>query len=160
MCQVSENDRENDCRKQRLDNGPCGAENRLLVQGRKVALDKQENQVPVLEGLLDMQVKQGKLNALSALPGVLSMTSIGVAVFINEAMIIMIALAAVFALAFAIIRYINAGKIPLKSREIEDSFREQYVCPNPTCKHFLGFTPYNEVVKNRSCPYCRSKYTE
>ena len=108
----------------------------------------------------DMQVKQGKLNALSALPGVLSMTSIGIAVFLPNARIIMIVVAALFALAFALIRYINASKVPLKSREIEDKFREKYVCPNPTCKHFLGFTPYNELMKNRSCPYCRSKFTE
>ena len=108
----------------------------------------------------DMQVKQGKLNALSALPGVLSMTSIGIAVFLPNARIIMIAFAALFALAFALIRYINASKVPLKSREIEDTFREKYVCPNQTCKHFLGFTPYNELIKNKSCPYCRSKFTE
>ena len=54
----TENDRENDCRKQRLDNGPCRAENRLLIQGRKVSLDKQEDQIPILEGLFYMQVKQ------------------------------------------------------------------------------------------------------
>ena len=134
----------------------------------KIASSKQAFSIKHLQAVydeyqqqkLDMQVRQGKLNALSALPGVLSMTSIGVAVFINEARIIMIALAAVFALAFAIIRYINASKVPLKSKEIEDSFREKYVCPNPACKHFLGFTPYNELKKNRSCPYCRSKFTE
>ncbi|MBO4843461.1 MAG: FHA domain-containing protein [Bacteroidales bacterium] len=108
----------------------------------------------------DMQVKQGKLNALSALPGVLSMTSIGIAVFLPNARFIMIIVAALFALAFALIRYINASKVPLKSREIEESFREKYVCPNPACKHFLGFTPYNELMKNRSCPYCRSKFSE
>ena len=108
----------------------------------------------------DMQVKQGKLNALSALPGVLSMTSIGIAVFLPNARIVMIALAALFALAFALIRYKNASKVPLRSKEIEDSFREKYVCPNPSCNHFLGFTPYNELIKNRSCPYCKSKFTE
>ena len=32
--------------------------NRLLIQGHKVALYKHEDQVSVLEGLLDMQIKQ------------------------------------------------------------------------------------------------------
>lgn len=108
----------------------------------------------------DLQVYQGKLNALSALPGVLSMTSIGLAVFIPNARIVMIVVAAVFALAFAFVRYRNASKIPLKTKKLEDSFREKYICPNPVCGHFLGGIPYKELLKNRSCPYCKSKFTE
>ena len=110
----------------------------------------------------DMQVKQGKLNALSALPGVLSMISIGVAVFLQNQNIRTwaIILAAVFALVFAVIRYRNATVVPLKTRKMDEAFREKYVCPNPLCGRFLGATPYKELVKNRSCPYCRSKFTE
>lgn len=108
----------------------------------------------------DIQVYQGKLNALSALPGVLSMTSIGLAVFIPNARIVMIVVAAVYALAFAFVRYRNASKIPLKTKKLEDSFREKYICPNPVCGHFLGGIPYKELLKNRACPYCKSKFTE
>lgn len=108
----------------------------------------------------DIQVYQGKLNALSALPGILSMTSIGLAVFIENARIIMIVIAAVFALVFALIRYRNASKIPMRTRKLEDSFRESYVCPNPACGHFLGGTPYKELLKNKACPYCKAKYNE
>lgn len=109
---------------------------------------------------LDMQVRQGRLNALSALPGVLSMTSIGLAVFLPNARVVMIVIAAVFALVFALIRFIFASKIPLKTREMENRFRERYVCPNPSCNRFLGMTPYKELLKNRACPYCKCKYTE
>ena len=112
------------------------------------------------EEKLDMQVKQGRLNALSALPGVLSMTSIGLAVFIPNARVVMIAIAAVFALVFALIRFIFASKVPLKMREMENRFREQYVCPNTSCNRFLGATPYRELIKNRACPYCKCKYSE
>ena len=110
----------------------------------------------------NMQVKQGKLNALSALPGVLSMISIGAAVFLQNQNIRTwaIILAAVFALVFAVIRYRNATIVPLKTKKMDDAFREKYVCPNPLCGRFLGATPYKELVKNRSCPYCRSKFTE
>lgn len=108
----------------------------------------------------NMQVKQGKLNALSALPGVLSMTSIGIAVFIPAARIIMIVIAALFALVFAYIRYKNASDVPLKTRKMDEAYREKYVCPNPLCGRFLGATPYKEVLKNRTCPYCKSKFTE
>lgn len=110
----------------------------------------------------DMQVKQGKLNALSALPGVLSMISIGAAVFFQnqDVRTWAIVLAAIFALAFAVIRYRNATVVPMKTRKMEEAFREKYVCPNPLCGRFLGATPYKEIVKNRSCPYCKSKFTE
>ena len=109
---------------------------------------------------LDLQIRQGKLNAISALPGVLSMTSIGLAVFIPNARVVMIVVAAVFALVFALIRYKNASRVPLKTREIEDRFREKYICPNPACGHFLGATPYKELLKNRQCPYCKCKFSE
>ena len=108
----------------------------------------------------DIQVYQGKLNALSALPGILSMTSIGIAVFIDKARVIMIIVAAVFALVFAFIRYRNASKIPMRTRKLEESFRESYVCPNPACGHFLGGVPYKELLKNKECPYCKSKFIE
>ena len=107
----------------------------------------------------DLQVSQGRFNALSALPGILSMTSIGLAVFIENARIVMIAVAALFALAFALIRFRNAGKIPKKSRKLEENFRDRYICPNPACGHFLGMTPYKELLKNKTCPYCKSKFT-
>lgn len=109
---------------------------------------------------MDQQVKQGKLNALSALPGVLSMTSIGIAVFLPNARVVMIVIAALFAVFFAYIRYKNATEIPIKTKRMDDQFRERYVCPNPMCNHFLGMTPYKELLKNRSCPYCKSKFTE
>ena len=109
---------------------------------------------------MDTQVSQGKLNALSALPGVLSMTSIGLALFLPNARIVMIVIAAVFALAFAIIRFRNAGKLPKQAKKQEESFRDNYVCPNPACGRFLGMTPYKELLKNRTCPYCKSKFTE
>ena len=69
-------------------------------------------------------------------------------------------LAAVFALSFAVIRYRNATVVPLKTRRLEEDFREKYICPNPLCHHFLGATPYKELLKNRNCPYCKSKFTE
>ncbi len=108
----------------------------------------------------DIQVSQGKLNALSALPGILSMVSIGIAFFVEKARLIMIIIAAVFAAVFAIIRFRNASKIPMRTKKLDESFREKYVCPNPACGHFLGLTPYKELLKNRSCPYCKSKFTE
>lgn len=112
------------------------------------------------QGKLDNQIKQGKLGALSALPGVLSMTSIGLAVFLPAARIVMIAIAAAFAIAFAVIRIRNASQVPLKLKQMDEKFRDSYVCPNPTCSRFLGSMTYKDLLKSRACPYCKAKYVE
>jgi len=141
---------------------------RLDLEGILKALSSQQTyDISTLKGIYeayqkdreDLQVSQGRFNALSALPGILSMTSIGLAVFIENARIVMIVVAALFALVFALIRYRNASKIPKRNRKLEEDFREHYICPNPACGHFLGGTPYKELLKNRSCPYCKSKFT-
>jgi hypothetical protein len=72
----------------------------------------------------------------------------------------MIIIAAFLGLVFALIRLRNAGTIPSKMKALEDSFRDRYVCPNPACGRFLGILPYKELLKNRSCPYCKAKFTE
>lgn len=109
---------------------------------------------------LDNQVRQGKLGAASALPGVLSMASIGLAFVIPEARVVMIVIAALLALLFALVRINNASKNPLKMKRLDEEFRERYVCPNPACNHFLGATPYKELLKNRACPFCKGKFIE
>ena len=109
---------------------------------------------------LDNQVKQGKLGAISALPGVLSMASIGLAVVIPGARVIMIVVAALLALTFVVIRMKNASNNPIKMKQLDEDFREHYVCPNPACGHFLGATPYKELLKNKACPYCKGKFVE
>ena len=58
MREVAEDDREDHRGQQGLDDRPRRAEDRLLVQRREVALDKQHDQVAVLEGLLEVEVKQ------------------------------------------------------------------------------------------------------
>ena len=88
------------------------------------------------------------------------MTSIGLAVVIPGLRIVMLVVAAIFALAFAIIRYKNASKIPLKTQDMEARFRKKYICPNPTCHHFLGNTPYQELVEHKECPFCHCRFTE
>lgn len=112
---------------------------------------------------MHLQVTQGQINALSALPGILSMASLVLVVIIPNGGVgraILIGVAALCAIVFALVRYKNASKVPLKTREIEERFRERYICPNPGCHRFLGMTPYKELLKNKCCPYCKSKLTE
>jgi len=111
---------------------------------------------------LDNQIRQGKLNALSALPGVLSMSSMILAICLNNEgiRVVMIVLAAVFAVGVVIIRMKNSSNNPLKMKQLEDDYHDSYVCPNPSCRHFLGAMQYKDLLKNGACPYCKAKYVE
>ena len=46
--------------------------------------------------------------------------------------------------------------------KIREKFQNEYKCPNPNCRRFLGFYSYS-MLKNQyhnECPFCRSKFEE
>ncbi len=45
-------------------------------------------------------------------------------------------------------------------KEATDRLYDNYVCPNPHCKHFMGSLPYKILRKNKKCPFCGCKFTE
>lgn len=108
---------------------------------------------------MDYQIKQNKLNALSALPGLISMSSIALAFILPDLRVIMIILALIMAIAFAVIRMKNASEGPLFLKKLDEDFRKEYVCPNPLCKRFL-MHPYNEILSGKACPFCKAKFKE
>lgn len=108
-----------------------------------------------------LQIRERKINAYSALPSVLSMTSIALAfVFGDTVRIVMIALAVIMIVAFAVIRVKLASKVPQMQQELTDKFEDMYVCPNPECHHFLGQKKYKMLVQDGQCPYCRSIFKD
>ena len=109
-----------------------------------------------------MQVKQGKINAASMLPGILSMFSMLLMVVWQSTLprIILGTIAVGGMIFFMVFRSRSAESNPKKMKEMEDDYRDSYICPNPACHHFLGQTPYKEILKNKSCPYCKAKFTE
>lgn len=111
---------------------------------------------------MEIQVKQGKINAASMLPGIISMFSmLLMVVWDNTALRIMLGIIAVGGMVFFMVfRSRTAESNPKKMKEMEDNYRDTYVCPNPACHHFLGQTPYKEVLKNRTCPFCKARFTE
>ena len=44
----------------------------------------------------------------------------------------------------------------VKKNELEKDFRKRYICPK--CGHYLGNTPYDVLIQNNACQYCKSKY--
>lgn len=109
---------------------------------------------------LNMQINTSRLNAISFVPMILSFGSgalIAIPSLAGSASVFKIIAVALLVL-FAIIRIVNSSKLPLKQRELEQWFHQNYVCPNPKCRRFLGNQPFEDLVKNVGCPNCKSKY--
>ena len=43
---------------------------------------------------------------------------------------------------------------------VDNALHEGYRCPNPDCHRFLGYTKYDELLQNGTCPYCRAQFHE
>ena len=114
------------------------------------------------KALYDLQVKQGKLTALSGLPGVISMISMVLAVSLPEdlpkARVIGLVVAGFFAVGFIVIRYIGSSKNPVRRKAIDKKFHDEYACPG--CGHSFGAKPYDDILKEGQCPWCKSKLVE
>lgn len=109
---------------------------------------------------LNMQINTSRLNAISFVPMILSFGSgalTAIPSLAGSASVFKIIAVALLVL-FAIIRIVNSSKLPLKQRELEQWFHQNYVCPNPKCRRFLGNQPFEDLVKNVGCPNCKSKY--
>ncbi len=42
---------------------------------------------------------------------------------------------------------------------VTEDFQQKYVCPNPECKHFVGNIPYSILIQDKTCRYCKCKWT-
>lgn len=47
-----------------------------------------------------------------------------------------------------------------KGEELKTKFEGNYVCPNPDCRRFVGYYPYNVLKQNTACPHCKCKWTQ
>ena len=114
--------------------------------------------------LMNMQIKQGKMGAMSSLPMILSMGSgvlVSVIPGINPAVrTILILIAVSLMILFICLRLKTASSNPLRRKELDDEFHRKYVCPNPNCRHFFGTMRPDELLTNKTCPWCKSKLVE
>ena len=47
-----------------------------------------------------------------------------------------------------------------EGKKITDDFQQDYVCPNPKCRHYLNMQPYKVLRQNKKCPYCGCLWNE
>lgn len=109
---------------------------------------------------LNMQINSSRFNALSSISGLLTSGSF-ICMFIpqfQDYRATLFIIGFIMAVCFAVIRFSNSSKLPMKQRELDQWFHKNYVCPNPKCRRFLGVQPFDDLVKNVGCPNCKSKY--
>ena len=109
---------------------------------------------------LDIQIRERKISALSAIPGAISMISIPLAAFLenNAIRTVCVVIAAISTIAFGAIRVKSATSVPVLQKELDEKFQDNYVCPH--CSHFMGNQRYELILRNGGCPWCKSKFTE
>lgn len=111
---------------------------------------------------LQLQIKEKKTAAIRSATGLISTISIVCACIPSMAMlrIPLVIIGVIVGIYFAITMYKSSSKMPLFLDNLDKEFRKKYICPNPKCNAFLGYQPYDEIVKKKGCPHCRSRFNK
>ena len=110
------------------------------------------------EQKFDSQIAERKFNAARSATGIITMIAIACSIIIGHGpvYIILYALAIGISVVFTYQAYQKSTDIPKQQREQTKRFQQRYICPK--CGHFMGFTDYDILIQNDSCPYCRRKF--
>lgn len=110
------------------------------------------------EQKFDAQIAERKFNAARSATGIITMLAIACSIILGHGpiYILLYALAIGISVAFTYQAYIKSTEIPQQQRELTKRFQQRYVCPK--CGHFMGFTDYDILTQNDTCPYCKTKY--
>lgn len=115
------------------------------------------------ETKLRVQIQERKSNAIRSVTGVLSMASIACGFIPGipaPLRIVLYAVALILAIYFFVIAYRSSSTGPIFWNNLDKKFHEDYVCPNPKCRRFLGYQPYDDLKKTKKCFNCNAQYTE
>ncbi len=111
--------------------------------------------------LKQMRIRQKNVGLLSSVPMAFSMFGGLIAGVVPD----LRGIALVFTGIALIIMFVGlykrfTDKSIEQTEQLTERFQNTYVCPNPSCRHFMGNQPYNVLRQNTSCPYCKCKFTE
>lgn len=110
---------------------------------------------------LQMQVDEQKRANWQRFQGILSM--LGMLCFFIESLqwfrFVLVVIAVLFAAYFFIRGRNTQNSLIVKLHNLENQFRDKYLCPNPTCHRTFGTLPYSSIEYTKSCPACGCKYT-
>lgn len=109
---------------------------------------------------LEMRESERKAQNVQRLSGILS--SCGILFMFFEGLgpirFILTGLSVIIAVYFFVRGNNSDSSLNIKLYNLGNEFRKKYICPNPKCHHFMGNTPYDILIQNRACPYCKALY--
>lgn len=109
---------------------------------------------------LDMQIGERKQNAMRGLMPVF-MALAGIVGFTNilEGPIKILPSVLLLLLSgyFGYVGFVSASRNPLKGAELDQNFRNKYVCPK--CGHSLN-GEYSDLLNAGQCPWCHTRFKE
>jgi len=114
------------------------------------------------ETQLELQENERKTQNVKSLSGVLSTGAILIsscAFFAQDLGVlryILIGLSAIIGIFFFIRGMSSDSSLNIKMNDLHKEFRKKYVCPK--CGHFMGKDPYDVLIQNEGCKYCKSKF--
>lgn len=110
---------------------------------------------------LKITIAQGKFNSLRSATGLITMVAIALSIASggrNKWYLFLYGFAIIVSVAFFIKAYRDSSKLPQKRQDLSKQFQRDYVCPH--CGHFMGNQPYDILVQNGSCPYCKKQFIQ
>lgn len=108
---------------------------------------------------INLQIDERRFNTLRSITGLITMVAIALSIATGGRSLwylVLYAVAISASLIFFVKSYRDASKIPQKRQELTRGFLHDYICPH--CGHFLGNQPYDILVQNDSCSYCKTKF--
>lgn len=110
---------------------------------------------------LSLQIKERKFNALRSATGLITMVAIALSIANggrSRWYFVLYGIAILVSLVFFIKAYMDSSKLPQRRQELSRHFLHRYVCPH--CGHFMGSQPYDILVQNGCCPYCKKQFIQ
>ena len=110
---------------------------------------------------LKITIAQGKFNSLRSATGLITMVAIALSIASggrNKWYLFLYGFAIIVSVAFFIKAYRDSSKLPQKRQDLSKQFQRDYVCPH--CGHFMGNQPYDILLQNGSCPYCKKQFIQ
>lgn len=125
------------------------------IKGLKPVWEEYHNE------LKQMRIRQKNIGLLSGVPMAFSMFGGLIAGVVPDIRIFALIFTGIALIIMIIgLYYRFTDKTIERTEQLTEHFQDTYVCPNPSCRHFMGNLPYNILRQNTGCPYCKCKFTE
>lgn len=107
---------------------------------------------------LNLKESERKIQNFQRLSGILSSCGILFMFFqgLGPIRFVLTGLSIIIAVFFFVRGNNSDSSLNIKLNDLAKEFRKKYKCPK--CGRFMGYSPYDILIQNDACPYCRTKY--